>query len=209
MTLAGEHSRGWVWDGTRAAPLAFLVFSLLLLAACSDSPDTIAGSTSTTSGAGISTGSPGTTPSTLDANTEIVSRYQKFWEARFNANQAPPNPDLPALAEYATGEQLDQVKAESRTNLRQGLAIRRASDPVRRSSVKVIRVADDEATLQECAVDDDVVYQYRTGEVMNADVATHNVEATMRRVDGVWKLASARLLQRWEGVAGCALSGGS
>ncbi len=57
-------------------------------------------------------------------------------------------------------------------------------------------------------IDDDVVYRYTTGEVVNAAVSTNSVEGTMRRIGGVWKLEAARLLQRWEGVAGCALSSG-
>ena len=207
MTLTGKHSRRWGWDRKPRAPRPLLGFALLLLAGCSDRGDTIAVPASTTSSA--PTSALATTSTTQDAATEIVARYQKFWEARFDANQPPPNPDFPALAEYATGQQLDQVKSETRTNLRESLAVRHASNPVRRSSVKVIQIGSDEATLQECVVDDDVVYRYSNGEVINAGVATHSVEAKMRRVSGVWKLASARLLQRWEGVAGCALSGGS
>ncbi len=95
---------------------------------------------------------------------------------------------------------------ETRSNLEDALALRRPGpDPVR-SSVKVVNVSGEEAVLQECVIDDDVVYRYTTGEVVNASVATNSVEATMRRVDGAWKLASTRLVQRWEGVAGCARS---
>ncbi len=95
---------------------------------------------------------------------------------------------------------------ETRGNLADRLALRRPEGAPVRSSVKVVKVAGDEATVQECVVDDDVVYRYTTGEVVNAAVATNSVEGTMRRVGGVWKLAAARLIQRWEGVAGCALS---
>ncbi len=44
-----------------------------------------------------------------------------------------------------------------------------------------------------------------TPEVINDVVATHNVRGELLRVDGVWKVSSARLLQRFEGVAACAL----
>lgn len=118
MTLTGKHSRRWGWDRKRCAPRALLGFALLLLAGCSDRGDTIAVPTSTTSPAPASTSAPAATSTTQDAATEIVARYQKFWEARFDANQPPPNPDSSALAEYATGQQLDQVKSETRTNLR-------------------------------------------------------------------------------------------
>lgn len=148
-----------------------------------------------------------TTSTSVDPAVEIVARYKRFWEVRFDANQPPPNPESPALADYAAGEQLEQVKAETRKNLQDRIAVRHAADSIRRSSAKVVELAGDEATVQECVVDDDVIYRYSTGEVVDAGVATHSVEARMRRIAGVWKLISARLLQRWEGVAGCALSG--
>lgn len=44
-----------------------------------------------------------------------------------------------------------------------------------------------------------------TGEVVNDAVATHNVRGELVRLDGAWKVSSTRLVQRWEGVAGCAL----
>jgi hypothetical protein len=52
------------------------------------------------------------------------------------------------------------------------------------------------------------VYRLATGEVVDGNVATHSVEGSLRFVDGHWKVSSTRLLQRWEGVAGCALAAG-
>lgn len=200
MTLTGMRSR---WSGRGHLPGAGAVVLLVLLASCSRGSDTVAPPTSTTRPRATTT-----TTATLDPIAdEIIDRYKQYWKARFEANQAPPNPDAPGLKEYATGQQLDQVVAETRSNLEANLAVRRAENSVARSSVKMVKVEVDSAVLQECAVDDDVVYRYKTGEVVNTAVATHNVEATMRKVDGVWKLASARLVQRWEGVAGCAVSG--
>jgi hypothetical protein len=45
-----------------------------------------------------------------------------------------------------------------------------------------------------------------TGQVLDDGVVTRSVEATMRRVEGVWRLADTRVLQEWKGVSGCALS---
>ena len=208
MALTGTRSgrTGGRGGQLNAAPASvILALTLLLLAACSeDSSPTVEPPPSSST---FVTTAASTTPTTADRAVEIVARYNRFWAVRFDANQVPPNPDAPALADYATGQQLEQVRAETRKNLQDRVAVRHASTSIRRSSAKVVDLAADEATVQECVVDDDVVYRYSTGEVINADVATHSVEATMQRVDGVWKLASARLLQRWEGVAGCALSG--
>lgn len=201
MTLTGMRSR---WSGRgQLLGAGAVVLLVAVLAGCSRGNDTVAPPTSTTT-------LPATTTTTAARDPvadEIIGRYKQYWKARFEANQAPPNPDAPGLKEYATGQQLDQVVAETRSNLEANLAVRRAENSVARSSVKMVKVEDDSAVLQECAVDDDVVYRYSTGEVVNTAVATHNVEATMRKVDGAWRLASARLVQRWEGVAGCAVSG--
>lgn len=219
MALTGSCSRWMGGDGGQHNAARRLIgpAMFLILVACGGDakPGDVAAPSSTTSPVATSSSStipPSTNPTTsttVDPAAEIVARYKQFWQVRFQANQPPPNPDLASLAEYATGPQLDQVRAETRKNLQEKTAVRHAANPTSRSSVKVIERGADEARLQECVVDDDVIFRYSTGEVLNSGVATHSVEATMRRVDGVWKLASARLLQRWEGVAGCALSGGS
>jgi hypothetical protein len=66
--------------------------------------------------------------------------------------------------------------------------------------------SDVEATVQDCSVNDGVLYRVATGEIVDDSVVTNSVEAVLRLVDGSWKVESTRLLQKWEGVAGCALS---
>jgi hypothetical protein len=152
---------------------------------------------------------PSTTEATAPATSpqqEIIDRYIGYWDARFAASSGTPNPDDPALREYATGEQLDAVIAETRTNLEQGVAFRRADDPAEFQRVTVVEVDGDRAVVQECVVSDGVIVRRDTGAVVNDDVATHNVRGELEQVDGVWRVSAARLVQRWEGVAGCALA---
>jgi hypothetical protein len=166
------------------------------------STSTIAPATTTDGGgeASTATTAPGTT-----AEQEIVDRYVAYWDARFAANSGTPDPDDPALRAYATGEQLDAVIAETRTNLEQGLAFRHADDPAEFQRVTLVEVDGDRAVVQECVVSDGVIVRRDTGEVVDDEVATHNVRGELRRVDGEWRVSAARLVQRWEGVAGCAL----
>lgn len=138
------------------------------------------------------------------AEGEIVARYIGYWDARFAANSGIPNPDDLALRDFATGAQLEAVITETRANLEQGFALRRADDPVDFQQVQVIEVDGDGAVVQECVVDDEVVIRRDSGEVVNAAIATHNVRGELQKVDGVWRVSEARLVQRWEGVAGCA-----
>lgn len=188
----------------------------LLAVACSDD-DSSSPTTTTYPDRSSSTASTSSTTTTATTTTsmpptstgqaveeQIVARYLGYWEARFTANSGTPNPDDPALREYATGEQLDAVIAETQANLDQGLAFRRATNPANMQRVDVIDVDGDQAVVQECVVSDGVIIRSETGEIVNDDVATHNVRGELTRVDGVWRVSAAQLVQRWEGVAGCA-----
>lgn len=199
----------------RLATLAIAV--ALLAAACSDddsaTPSTNsdpARSSTTTTSTTTTEATPVTSstspPSGQSVEDEIIARYIGYWDARFAANSGTPNPDDPALRDYATGAQLDAVIAETRANLDQGLAFRPAANPSDIQRVSVVEVEGDHAVVQECVVSDGVIIRRDTGEVVNDDVATHNVRGELVRVDGVWRVTAARLVQRWEGVAGCALA---
>lgn len=174
-------------------------------AAIEQSASTTTSSTASTVTTTSSTTTPVSVPGGQSTEDEIIARYVAYWDARFAANSGTPNPDDPALREFATGEQLNNVIAETRANLEQGLAFRPAAHPADIQQIKVIDVDGDHAAVQECVISDGVVIRRATGEVVNDDVTTHNVRGDMVRVDGVWRLESARLIQQWNGVAGCAL----
>ena len=164
----------------------------------STSPSTTSTPTTEASAASSST------PSGRTREDEIIARYVGYWDARFDANSGTPDPNDPALRQYATGAQLDAVLAETQTNLDQGLAFRRAANPADIQRITVVEVNGDRAVVQECVVSDGVIVQRDSGEIVNDEVTTHNVRGEMQRVEGVWRVSSAQLVQRWEGVAGCA-----
>ena len=148
----------------------------------------------------------GSTPPGESTEEEIVARYIAYWDARFAANSGTPNPDDPALRDFATGAQLDAVIAETRANLENGLAFRPAANPSDIQRVDVIQMDADHAVVQECVVTDGVIYRRDTGEVVDGEVYTQNIRGELQHLDGVWRVSSARLIQQWEGVAGCALA---
>ena len=206
----------------RSAALALALLGSVVAGCGDDDPDDAASTTSTTedptttteSGASTmgtgstTTAAPGSTTSTAAvsaAEQEIIDRYVGYWDARFEANSGTPDPNDPALREYATGAQLGAVIAETRSNLDGGLAFQRQAEPRNVQQVTVVELEADRAVVQECVVSDGVVVRRDTGEVVNDDVATHNVRGELTRVDGVWRVSEARLVQRWDGVAGCAL----
>ncbi len=213
----------WFGHPPRRAVISALCVALVLaLAGCSDDDsDTAASSTTaadrTSTTASTSSTSRDTTTTTTEATPvttapgttaeqEVIDRYVGYWNARFNANAGVPNPEDPALRDFATGRQLDAVVAEPQSNLDSGVAFERAAEPHNIQRVTVVEIDGDRAVVQECVVDDGLVVSRDTGEVVDDSVSTHNVQAEMLRVDGVWKVSEARLLQQFEGVAGCALA---
>lgn len=168
-------------------------------------------STSTTTRPATTTTKPPGTPTTAtrpsEAERTVIDRYEAYWDARAAANAAPPNPDDPALRDLATGPQLATVVAETKDRRDKGLAIRDARPSVAERHVTVVSLSADTSELNDCSVNDGVVYRIDGGQVVDASVVTRNVKATMRKVDGVWRLETASVLQTWKGVAGCALAG--
>lgn len=194
----------------RAQSTAVLVGIALAVAGCGgDDDDTSLPATTTErrSTASSSTTSSTTEPSEATTSDVVVDRYLAFWEARLDANQAPPNPDHPSLTEYATGPQLSNVVEETKRRRDEGLAIRRPENSASKHDVRVVREGPDEVILQDCSVNDGIIYRVDNGEVVNDDVVTQSIRATMRLVDGEWKLEQASLVQEWPGVAGCAAAG--
>jgi hypothetical protein len=200
--------------------LWFLAAAAMLLAACSNGDDGAAGDTTTTRPGATSSSDPTTTsaPETSspslttgddvsEAEQEVIDRYVGFWEARFAANTGTPNPDDPALAEYATGAQLDTVIAETRQRRDDGLALRPAAPHRTAHSVRVVSVTGDRAEVQDCFVNDGVVYRVASGEVIDDSIVTRSVSAVMIREADAWRVERTMVLQEWEGVAGCALAG--
>lgn len=192
--FAGRHVAAWV------------LIAALPLAACSDGSAVTEPMTSTSTPATASEPTPTTAADVTTLEAEIVARYEAFWDARFAASQAPVNPDDPELRAYATGAQLENVIAETRERLEEGLAFRWPENSVAERRVQVLEVTGDEATLVDCATNDGIVYHIDTGEVIDDSVVTRSIDATMQRVDSAWKLAEAVVVQEWEGVAGCALA---
>jgi hypothetical protein len=193
----------------------------LVLSSCSDdqpasssAPASVESTTTSAERDASSTTTEQSNPTTtVDAVTagaterdEVIARYIGYWDARRAANEGTPDPSDPGLPEFATGPQLETVLNETRANLERGVAFRPATTPVSIQRVTVIELDGDRAVVQECVVSDGVVVRRDTGEVVDDSIATHNVRGTLARIDGVWKVSSAEIVQRWEGVAGCALA---
>lgn len=218
MSVLAPRSRR---SQTRRRAVVLVLSLLSLVASCrGGSPESAAESGTTTSVETTTTtttvdtttttsSAPGTSTTVDDAansEEEIIDRYAGFWLARLEANSGTPDPSDPALAEFATDEQLDRVIAETQRNLDEGLAFKAADDPADIQSITVVSIDGDTAVVQECFVDDTVVVRRDTGEIVNDSIHTQNIRGTLRLIDGTWKVSRAELLQESEGISGCALA---
>jgi hypothetical protein len=192
-----------------------LVALLAAFTGCGDDDSEPAAPTSTTSTTGVPSTSTETTDrvvttttaagATDDEEALILERYLAYWDARFEVNEDPASADVGLLDEFATGAQLDAARAEASRLDSEGLAFRLPPNSVTRREPRVVSLADGVAEIQDCDINDGILYRTSTGEVVDDSVVTRNVSAVMRLVEGEWRLESATVLQQWDGVAGCAL----
>ena len=216
MGSSSQHRRRNARTSPRLAAVLLAVV-VLAAAACSgdgesSSPDSSTSSTPTSS-TSTTTSEPTSPTATTDTTSPIgdeeaviLERYLEFWDVRFEANSDPVDPADPRLADLATDAQLNNVLEETQRRADQGLALRNPTDSVTERRPVVVSVDGSEATIQDCSINDTIVYRVSDGEVIDDSTVTRSVSATMRKVDGVWKLSSTSEIQKWEGVAGCALS---
>jgi hypothetical protein len=125
-------------------------------------------------------------------------------EGAFAAAGAIPDPEFPALSETATGEALTDAVEQLRAWQLSG-RVARAIGPVT-EGVRVVgtSLSTEGVRLRACHVNDDQVVVAETGQVVNADVVTRLYDVTVVQEGGRWKVSKLRVVERWEGVAGCA-----
>ena len=129
--------------------------------------------------------------------------YVAFEKAVAEAGEIP-DPDAPSLRATATGQALTDAVEQLRAWKLSGRVIR-AVGPVT-GGVRVIgsSLSTEGAQVRACEVNDDQVVIADTGKVVNADVVTRLYDVTLVKDGDSWKVSQIRVLDRWEGVAGCA-----
>ena len=122
----------------------------------------------------------------------------------FLAANDPPDETHPMLDEVATGAAYEALFEAAQANRLGGRVLRLPEDSVSRHDAEVVSISGDRAVVRDCNVDDGLVVDADSGEVLDDDVVTRLGTATLVREDGRWKVARTRVRQTWEGVAGCA-----
>lgn len=161
-----------------------------------------------------STTSPATTASTAmtvpeqsdstAADDVVLASYVAAMDAYTAAVADPPNPEDPTLADHV----MDPLLTEFRNTATQwkgfGQAVRYPDPTVHRTELISVEVDGDRAALEVCSVDDSILYEPATGRVLNDDVSTNHIRATLVLDGDQWLLSERERVEQWEGVAGCA-----
>ena len=174
----------------------------LLAAGCggSDEPPAAATVTSTT----VAKETTSTTADGEQAEEAVLSAYLAATEAYDDASD-PPDPEHPALVATQTGPALEQAVRQLSAYKATGRAGRDRPESISERRPEVVSVGDAEAVIRDCTIDDGIVVNTQTGEVVNDLVQTFLFEGHMVIEDGRWKLSSLLIEDEWEGVAGCAV----
>jgi hypothetical protein len=184
---------------------------MLLAAACGGDDDpaatpatTAAPATSSTTTAPATTSIPAAT-TTAPASEEdaILAAVDGFWQVLLEANEDPPDPNHPDLERFLTGAQLEQSRALVQERLELGQALRSAEPSAASHQAVVVDIADNVALVSDCGVDDQVLYDRASGNVLNDAVQTNRWSLTLTLEEGLWKVASSTIEESWDGVAGC------
>jgi len=143
---------------------------------------------------------PATTPT--DDEAAIIAAVHGYWDAIIDSSN-PPDRRHPELARFATGEALTVAlrTIERRESLRQGVRLPEGS--AYRHAPVLERLETARAVIRDCSIDDSVVYDLNSGQVLNDAVATNIWRTSLVYVDGGWKVASNELISSTDGFAPC------
>jgi hypothetical protein len=77
-----------------------------------------------------------------------------------------------------------------------------------KTAVSEVTINEPHAKAKQCSINDFVVTDAETGRVLNDHVGTYQYDIMLSRVANAphgWVITSSTTIQRWEGIAGCAV----
>jgi hypothetical protein len=125
-----------------------------------------------------------------DPTTTTLAPEEEVWNAWTTGLLAAQNavdPNDPVLAQHTTGQTYENFVQTKRDNQ---AGHRRVESTIEHHRQSVV-VTGDSATVRDCVVDTSNAYSTDTGQAERSpEVNSADVEATLQRVDGVWKIAT-------------------
>jgi hypothetical protein len=147
---------------------------------------------------------------TLDEETGKVDAAKEafldYYDAFFAAATEPVNPQLPELQRLMTGDQRRIVTRNLEDMRALGHATRLRPNSHRGHDPRVVRLrADGSVEVTSCEVDDSIVYEVDTGAVINDEVVTNVISATLVNEGGQWKITFSERTKTSPGIVECVI----
>ncbi len=192
---------------TRVGAVAVALVVVVLGGACGGEGGGAAGEVTTTTSPSPSAEPPASsTTTTTEPMTDeeaILAAVRRFWVVVLETS-SPPDPATTRIAEVATGEAETTAMETIRNRHAFGQAVRLPQQSVYRHDPVIESIGVDIAVVVDCGVDDGVLYDLATGEILNGEVQTVQWRTTLVRVDDKWLVQVNDVVDSWEGIAGCA-----
>lgn len=200
----------------RVGRCLFLVAALAAAAVgcASESPDAGPTADDTVAKRTSSTTTGSTTTTTEDATTttttapkptpkdEVEAAYLEIVKTYYD-RLLDPNPDDPTIAAFHTGKSLQEALKQNKALRDAGAAGRYTTQGRPLPTVISIAIEGDSAVVRNCLVDDVVIFNRATDNVLNDEVTSRLTRSQMKRIDGRWRLAEQQLVASWPDSAGC------
>jgi hypothetical protein len=142
----------------------------------------------------------------VDAKATITQVIKAYNAAYLHSLRDPANP--PDLSTYAAGTALKTAQQDPARFAAQHLALRARANSQNRDAVYDVQVHGNKASATDCEVNDDLVVNSATGQVVTDKTQTNQSTYTLEFADGTWKITEIQGSSgpTSEGVSGCALS---
>ncbi len=188
-------------SGSRRSVAGLVCAVLLVAAGCGGGGDAAGDEPSRTSAtdAPPTTEAPATTSTTAELSDEeaVLAAYEAYWDAWLAASD-PPDPDDPALAGVMDGEALAAVVDDLAEKVAFDQAVRPASPSRFRFRLDSVQVNGDSAVGTSCVLDDLLVVQRETDEVLNSAVWDRKIAVSFVRSGETWRVSRHEFLQTEE-----------
>jgi hypothetical protein len=163
------------------------------------------GEESTSSTASSTTSAPSTT---LDEATRKEAAAKAalldYYDAYQEATAEPVNPQHAELQALVTGEHRLVVTRNLEERQASGEAVKLPAGTQSSHDFRSVELQQDGSVeIVDCQVDDSIVYEVETGQVVDDDVVTKLVIGSMTFEGGAWKLAFSEISDAWPGVRAC------
>jgi hypothetical protein len=158
-------------------------------------------------GQGTSSETTGSTTTTLDPvvarEAAILEAVDGYWRTFEEAAVDPVNPDHPGFEQYYTGAALTAMRSSLAMDVDRGLATRFPNAGIRSEWRQVIESSEVSAVVRVCLLDDGVVYEVGSGDVVDGSFLALVMELWLVRLEGDWKVSEVVESSRQEGTLGC------